>query len=121
MHVLSSVCALQLIESPPSLVQMFYDLQRKIACCSDGTLAQNASNKISFERTPWGERGSGAARAQLRTPFTPRLPFKGIFVLIRTLIRLDGVLFDLDVVLMELLRKMPHQNIRLDSVLSHSG
>ena len=30
------------IESPSSLVQMFYDLQRKITCCSDGTLAQDA-------------------------------------------------------------------------------
>ena len=25
-----------------SLVQMFYELQRKITCCSDGTLAQDA-------------------------------------------------------------------------------
>ena len=43
MYVLSRVCAVQLIESPSSLVLMFYDLQRKIACCSDGTLAQDAS------------------------------------------------------------------------------
>ena len=31
------------IESPSSLFHMFYDLQRKITCCSDGTLAQDAS------------------------------------------------------------------------------
>ena len=31
------------IESPSSLVQMFYDLQRKTTCCTDGTLAQDAS------------------------------------------------------------------------------
>ena len=31
------------IESPSSLVQMFYDLQRKITSCSDGTLAHDAS------------------------------------------------------------------------------
>ena len=31
------------IESPSSLVQMFFDVQRKITCCSDGTLAQDAS------------------------------------------------------------------------------
>ena len=31
------------IESPSSLVQVFYDLQRKITCCSDGTLEQDAS------------------------------------------------------------------------------
>ena len=31
------------IESPSSLVHMFYDVQRKITCCSDGTLAQDAS------------------------------------------------------------------------------
>ena len=30
-------------ESPSSLLQMFYDLQRKIACCSAGTLAADAS------------------------------------------------------------------------------
>ena len=31
------------IESPSSLVQMFYGLQWKITCCSDGTLARDAS------------------------------------------------------------------------------
>ena len=31
------------MESPYSLVQMFYDLQRRITCCTDGTLAQDAS------------------------------------------------------------------------------
>jgi hypothetical protein len=31
------------IESRSSLVQMFYGLQRKITCCSDGTLAHDAS------------------------------------------------------------------------------
>ena len=31
------------LEAPFSLVQMFRDLQRKITCCSDGTLAQDAS------------------------------------------------------------------------------
>ena len=31
------------VESPSSSVQMFYDLERKITCCSDGTLAQDAS------------------------------------------------------------------------------
>ena len=31
------------IESPSSLVQMGCDLQRSITCCTDGTLAQDAS------------------------------------------------------------------------------
>ena len=36
-------CGPSFIESPSSEVQMFYDVQRKITCCSDGTLVQDAS------------------------------------------------------------------------------
>ena len=59
---------------------------------------ENASNTLSFERGPWGERGPGrAARARAkmasilkpfwrarsapRTPFTLRTPFKGNLLL----------------------------------------
>ena len=39
------------VESPSSLVQMFYDPQRKITCCSDGTLAQMPHQNIRLARS----------------------------------------------------------------------
>ena len=41
------------LESPFALVQMSFDLQRKITCCSDGTLAQDAA-RIPFASWIWG-------------------------------------------------------------------